>query len=749
MPSRAVNPATITLGAGGTGWTNPNNAKVEDGALAVSGTIGPGGGGGAVTQLQGTGLGFSLPTNAVIDGIQLDIKVGADTSATDDTGKVFLLYSGGSTSAANTPNIGQQWWNGGGGSVKWNTYGNSTSLWGRTWTPADINNSAFGASIAAFVPSGTAVLYVDAIQITVYYHLAVSTTPMDVPVREVYKVYNSQRVYLGNYPKPVEPFNFNQDINSLGSQVTIKIPKSIDTAASATEPYTTEDGASTYTDESGLVPYTTEGEVPLVSAAFQGINSLVKNGNIVEYWIYNYWYPNGKRMFTGKIRRWEADFDSDDAIEVILYSTSYDLDNYMTRGAPFTYTNDQVQSSQNGSVTVTATTGFAESWNKYGQTFIPTAANVGAITVKLKGTANVTVALYTAAIGGTLLASSTQSVNLAAATDVQFGFPNLVSDTPGNTYFFAVSVDPNQSILLYLQNTDVYAGGSAWNSNYSGAGGGTYSQMVNSDLYFIVSSGTGSTQATFSLKDPSTQMLKPIITDYNIQGGVLAWTAASVDATGLSLTYTFNVQTIYEALQAILSLAPNGFYYYIDFGEQIIYFKNQSTTADFLLQKGKHISALRLVTTTENSVNNVLFTGGEITPGNPLYKQYKNSASIAALGPLLHRKTDNRVTQSATADAIGVSELAEFSGEQYQTTVSLADTKYLDITLLVPGKTVGFRGFGTFVDSILAQIVRREWNPAGVTLTLGILPVRLSYEFNRTTRQLIAEQTQYNPSTPS
>lgn len=750
MPSvsKVLNPGTMAQSGGGVSWTNINNAKVEDAVVATSGLIGPGGGGGIPKQLDSTNYGFNLPSNAVIDGIKLRIKVDGG-AGNNDAPYIYLLYNGGSTNVANTPNSGQNWFHG--GTLTWQTYGNTTSLWGRAWTAAEINHTNFGASVATMLNTGTGTVTIDAIEITVYYHIGGSITPVDVSTREVYKVYNQDGNYIGNLPRPTNPLKITQDINSLGSQINLNIPVSPDTSALPADIYTTEDASENYTDESAATNYTTEGQLPIVSAALQGIDTLIKNGNTVQAWIYNYWYPNGKCMFIGKIRRWEANFGGDgasgDSINVLLYSNSYDLDNYVTRGAPFSYIGDQSQTSQNASETINQVGG---GYNRSGQTFkVGTGVtNLGAITLYLLGTAQVTINVYDIPNGGTLLGSTTQNVDVSSATSVQFGFANLINVTAGNTYFFEVLVADGQSITIYYQNTDVYANGSHYTANYGGGGGGGYSTATG-DLYFATASGTGSTSATFTSKDPSTQMLEPIITDYNLRGGTQVWTVVSIDATGLSLTYTFNVQTIYEAMQAILSLSPNGFYYYIDLGTQTIYFKNASTTADYLIQKGVHINSLTLIASNENSVNTFLFTGGESSPGVNLYKQYSDSVSIAAFGILLARKTDNRVTLSATADAIGNSEIAERKNEQYQTKVKLAHTKSLDITLLTPGKIIGFRGFGTFVDQLLMQVVRREWLAEEVTLTLGILPIRTPIEQETIKRQLIAEQTQNNPSAPS
>lgn len=54
-------------------------------------------------------------------------------------------------------------------------YGGSSSLWGRTWTDADINSANFGAAIATRVQNGTA--RIDHMRITVWYY---STLPIEL-----------------------------------------------------------------------------------------------------------------------------------------------------------------------------------------------------------------------------------------------------------------------------------------------------------------------------------------------------------------------------------------------------------------------------------------------------------------------------------------------------------------------------------------------------------------------------------------
>ncbi len=149
----------------------------------------------------------------------------------------------------------------------------------------------------------------------------------------------------------------------------------------------------------------------------------------------------------------------------------------------------------------------------------------------------------------------------------------------------------------------------------------------------------------------------------------------------------------------------------------------------------------------EQVKNQIYFTGGP-TSGVNLYRSYQDGTSSAAYRVKLDRPTDNRVTVTATADAIGTSRLAEQKDEQYLTTLTVLD-KTMDTTLLKPGMVAAFNGFGSFIDTILAQIVRVEYAPSEVRLSFGMLQTRLSDEVENATRSLIAQQTLANPTSPS
>lgn len=478
---------------------------------------------------------------------------------------------------------------------------------------------------------------------------------------------------------------------------------------------------------------------------------IIKNGNIVEAYETNYYYPNSKLMFRGQINRIETAYASqaDGIIRMVVHSDGRDLDNIVARGAPFTYTNDQTQTTSDAYFTVSQDD--EAIWDRCGQSWIVGGGvtKLGRIQLRLEGNATVTVSVYESPLTGSLLQSITKTVSAGGPTVVDFLLPNIIDVVAGQTRFFTVQVGTGQSIRVYYKNnTNPYANGSAYTASYAGGGGGGYGISSNDDLYFTVASATPSTTATYNSKDPTTEMLAPIIDDYNLRGGLVTYDDADIEATGLSLSYTFNTNTVYDALKKILDMSPSGFYFYVDLGTGQLTFKRTSTSPDITLTKGRHIESLSLGFSIENVINQVLFSGGDTGGGDNLYSSYDDPDSASLYGIRLDRKSDNRVTVQGTADAIGGSTLVEYRGEQYDTTVKVL-ARTMDITQFKPGMTIGFRGFGTFIDLMVLQVIRLRYTPEAVELSLGTMQPRFNTQQETIIRGLIAEQTVNNPSTPT
>jgi hypothetical protein len=117
------------------------------------------------------GLGFAIPTAATICGISVTVERSAtgilNLGSYVRDASVWIVKNGSMTgtdhaSATNWP-----------GSDAMTTYGNSTDIWGVSWTPADINAANFGVAIAATLHAGlvglTLTARIDQVTITVYY----------------------------------------------------------------------------------------------------------------------------------------------------------------------------------------------------------------------------------------------------------------------------------------------------------------------------------------------------------------------------------------------------------------------------------------------------------------------------------------------------------------------------------------------------------------------------------------------------
>ena len=60
---------------------------------------------------------------------------------------------------------GQAW----GAHDQTDSFGGASDLWGRSWTPADVNDSGFGVALYATASGDNGNGYVDYVQVTVYY----------------------------------------------------------------------------------------------------------------------------------------------------------------------------------------------------------------------------------------------------------------------------------------------------------------------------------------------------------------------------------------------------------------------------------------------------------------------------------------------------------------------------------------------------------------------------------------------------
>jgi hypothetical protein len=148
----------------GVDWQNLNNAKTNDGTFATA----------DIDETAGSNLlvcsnyGFAIPTGAIIDAITVTVKAKSESSSSMTFGDNQLHYSGGfvnygtfADTVLTTTNTEYQ---------SLTDSGGTDVLWGRTWTPAEINSSELSFKLNIISYTGTPELaYVDFISITVDY----------------------------------------------------------------------------------------------------------------------------------------------------------------------------------------------------------------------------------------------------------------------------------------------------------------------------------------------------------------------------------------------------------------------------------------------------------------------------------------------------------------------------------------------------------------------------------------------------
>lgn len=721
--TKAPTDASTTISKFGVAeWHDLTNIFVDD---ANEAWMGYSLGGDSDANLSAFDYGFNLPPGAVIDGIEVFID-----------GSAFSLYGDVSISAGpDAKDIG----------ALGQSYGGPTDLWG-----AESISLADLASLSVLVTTGDVSggdgsATIQYLTVTVYWHIELTADAADVPIRVDYKVYSRDGQYLGLLPNP-SPLAFSQDINSAGSTIEIVCGEKGENVVTV-DPLLTDADEEILTDDDE--PILADHTEVKIAAGNSPINAIFKNSNRIVAMMYNKWHPNGIRMFSGQVNKVGFKYGGgNSAVRLLVRSDGFDLNNFIARGYPFSYTTDISQTSQNGYVTVTQGSGKnSAQWRRYGQTWTSggSAENLGALVLRLKGSGNMTVTVRDRP-NGNVLGSVTKSVSAGGATNVQFDFPSLIPISPNTQYFFELSVNPGKTITVYRHSSSsTYADGEQYRSDYAGGSGGGSYYVYGGDLYFVTKYGVPTTTTTYSTDDPVSEMGHGILLDYNARGGYIV--ERNFEASGLSLTYTFNQATIFDAFKKILEMIQTGYYMYIDLGTAEMDLLQQSETADFTIVRGKDVTELDLQLSIEQVQNYLLFTGGP-APTTNLYRDYQDAESASFYGLRTVPKSDNRVTTTATADAIGETFIEENSDETQETSL-VVNVENFDHTLLTPGKTVGFRNFGNFIDSMVLQIVRREFNTKSVTLTLGRLPVRMNDQIQRINRGLLNEQTINNPSAPS
>lgn len=579
----------------------------------------------------------------------------------------------------------------------------------------------------------------------------------------IYRIYRDGR-YLGILKNVTSDFGYTQNLGTAFASMQITVQQNPVNASEAVVPITTEDGLALTTELGETI--TTEGAEDVLGISNE--NALIRNNNSVLVYEVSNRYPEGTKVFSGRIVEWHARIGTSDDISIEVLSDGSDMDNYIVAGV----TNEEQQQPFTDASYLMYDPGTSGSaaWARFGQTFKPSGGNanlrwiyldIGMVTVP--GT--VIVKLWNGAAdfysGATPLGTATQTVGARDTTnyyEFDFGSPITVDNSGSTSYFFSVqSADQTQFNIWYTSTTSNYPDGEGLCSIYGGGGGsaafvpGGLGVTVPFDLYFDTYSVSPATNTTFN-NGPTNTIARQVMTDsYIANGGLITYDNASVpNGGGNYIDYTFKVNTVWEAIAKMIELSPEDYYGYVNVVDGKLYLRAASATAEHTLILNRHIESLDLGATVKKVKNNVYYTGGDIGGGVNLYLNVKDQDAIDANGgvPGLERLTNNRVT-STTVGTLEAQNFIDANKDQvYPTSVTVNDEAY-DITLFNLGQMVDFAGFGNAIDNLLLQIVSITRTPYNITLGLGTLPFKSSSQVDKMNRQLISTQTVANPTTPS
>lgn len=182
-------------------------------------------------SLMASNFGFTIPLSAVITGIKVEVLRKASSLNAVQDSVVQLLLSG-SSLGTNRAAVG--YWDT--TAASYFTYGDSTDLWGISWTPSGVNATTFGLFFKTKNLGNSVVsAYIDHIRVTVYYQVSTGLIEHQVSDNQFNAYYNADEqaittriVQMNFHHAELKIFNatgqlvFEKQLNDDGSGVMIE-----------------------------------------------------------------------------------------------------------------------------------------------------------------------------------------------------------------------------------------------------------------------------------------------------------------------------------------------------------------------------------------------------------------------------------------------------------------------------------------------------------------------------------------------
>lgn len=558
------------------------------------------------------------------------------------------------------------------------------------------------------------------------------------------KVFRDEE-YIGLYsPKSVlSKFGYSQDINTAGIQVEIKLDAGFDEVGAELETafLLQDDGGHILTDLGGRL---------LISKDYIFSEVPIDLANRVEVWLYSDEYPNGLRVFDGLITSWRTKYiEKTTTIKTLSWGVKLDhelvqilpssalISNELQDGSQRLFTEWKTDLGRVTAAAQTITTVGAAEVNSV-QIAI---ANDGATGVQVE----MKIINGTPTNPGSTLATVSRTISPQDMQLTDFVLSTAIELAASSTYFIQIanknfSSGESATILVGTDSTSAYGSGAFYISNDS-----TGWSTPGLDMSFNVLSSSGAVGNAFVDQDPS-QIIRTLLDTFTALGGRTTYDEDSIQDTGVIVSYTFKFNTIYEAIQKAVELAPANWGWHVDPGTNLLHFYDKGRTADHIMELGIHIHDLELERTIEGIKNTIYFSGGDSGSGENILVTETNEASRRKYGNWLDRPSDNRVTTEETARIMAQSHVNQNSPPRFRTQLTIPSEVY-NIESFEIGQMIGFANFNNFIDSLLLQIVGKDYNPDSITLMLDTLRPTADKRVDELKRDLEKLQTIDNPDT--
>jgi hypothetical protein len=331
-----------------------------------------------------------------------------------------------------------------------------------------------------------------------------------------------------------------------------------------------------------------------------------------------------------------------------------------------------------------------------------------------------------------------------------FIFENPITIPATTTYSFTVDSDVQKTggnvtypLQFAINNSGGYASGSAyllWHGSWASQ---TY------DLDFEIYEQGNSTTVTYSNYTVD-NMMKRILDYAASRGSRITYTPESIDNFDILIpSFTFNTNTVDEALAKCLELAQSDAYMYMDFGKNIFHAHARPTVPSRYAIRDRNTTKLNVIRTLERLVNEVWFSGGDTGGGVNLFVLGQDTTSRTNWRPGLLKKSDSRVTDATTAGIQNQVDIDRGKDPQYSGSLELVEDDDIWLEEVELGELFGFLDFDDIINNLSLQAMSIGYTPDKLSITIDSLLPKLTKRAEDLRRELQLLQNKDNPSSPS